>query len=303
MKLLNFFYFNRFDLVWGVGPKAGLLSMTASKFTNIKNRLFIFQGEVWASKKGFYRHILKFMDFLTARFATHLLAVSHSECSFLKNQLIVNSKKINVLGPGSICGVRIQKLTQDRQKLRKIYNIPSDAIVILFIGRIHPDKGILDLGHAFYKLKLIYSNIYLMIVGPDEGALLKLTKQLIDIKDFLKVQNFTSDTQKFYQLADIYCLPSYREGFPISILEAQANSLSIVTSDIYGTRDCIENGINGLRFKAGSVNDLYEKLEQLINNDELRKSLGVNGRNRVKKLFNKKEIINNYVNYINKLID
>ena len=72
MILITIFLKERFDLVWGVGPKAGFLSMIASKATMIKKRLFVFQGEVWASKKGLFRRLLKFCDSLTAKIGLEL---------------------------------------------------------------------------------------------------------------------------------------------------------------------------------------------------------------------------------------
>jgi glycosyltransferase involved in cell wall biosynthesis len=300
IKLIRLFFFFKFDLVWGVGPKAGFLSTIASSVTNIKKRLFIFQGEVWASKNFPLNFILKTIDSITAALATNILAVGHSELSFLVNRSIVNSKRISVLGHGSICGVEVNRLRHDKLMLRQKYNIPKNSIVILFIGRIHPDKGVLDLANAFKKLNSRYSNLHLMVVGPDEGSVYKLTKTLDQNKNF-HIYGFSKNTDDFYQLADIFCLPSYREGFPISILEASSNFLPVVASDIYGNKDAIQDKFNGLYFRKGSIDDLSQKLEQLIKNEKLRKSLGINGRKLVKKFFEKKEVIRKYVDYINTL--
>jgi hypothetical protein len=76
------------NAVMTVAPKAGLLGMIAAFAVGIPVRLHIFQGEVWASKKGTYRYLLRFMDLVTASLATHLLAVSHSEMKFLINQKV-----------------------------------------------------------------------------------------------------------------------------------------------------------------------------------------------------------------------
>lgn len=302
IQLIRLFKIYRFNLVWGVGPKAGLLSMTASKIVGIKKRLFIFQGEVWASKKGLFRFILKLCDKITSMMASHILAVGKSEASFLIEQSIVCLNKIQVLGSGSISGVNIIKPQINRKKIRLDYGIVDDERVILFVGRIHPDKGILDLARAFKKLKLTYSDIHLMIVGPDEGALSELNKLLKGFEDSYSYQGFALDPNKFYQLGDIFCLPSYREGFPISILEASLNSLPVVASNIYGINDAIEDDFNGLLFRPKSIDDLAQKIEQLLNNSKLRKYLGVNGRNRVIDNYERNKVILNYVNYINKLI-
>jgi hypothetical protein len=84
------------NAVMTVAPKAGLLGMIAAFAMGIPVRLHIFQGEVWASKKGVYRILLRFMDSITASLATHLIAVSKSEMQFLINQKVTSRKKIRV---------------------------------------------------------------------------------------------------------------------------------------------------------------------------------------------------------------
>ncbi len=302
VKLFKFFLAHRFDLVWGVGPKAGLLSMTAAKLAMVKKRLFIFQGEVWSSRKGFLRSLLKFLDSLTAKMATHLLAVGKAEASFLIDQGVVNQNEIQVLGSGSISGVSIKKSDLNRKLLRRELGIPYEAVLILFVGRIHPDKGILDLAQAFKKLKSKYENLHLMVVGPDEGALLQLKRLLVGFNDSFHLVGFSSDVNKFYQVADIYCLPSYREGFPISILEASANYLPIIASNIYGNKDAVIEGVTGLFYEVAEVDDLVIKIEQLICDSKLRSSLGRAGANYVRKQFDRNIVVKSYVSFINNLV-
>ena len=302
VKLLKIFLTHKFDLVWGVGPKAGLLSMMAAKLTMVNKRLFIFQGEVWASKKGLFRSLLKFFDALTAKMATHLLAVSNAEARFLNQQGVVDQKNIQVLGFGSISGVDIKKTELSRSSLRRELNIPDKAELILFLGRIHPDKGILDLAKAFKKLKSKYKMLHLMVVGPDEGALADLKNLLAEFSASFHEVGFASDVNKFYQAADIYCLPSYREGFPISILEASANALPVIASDIYGNEDALIEGVTGLFHQVASVDDLSTKIELLISDYKLKRALGDAGAKRVNKYFKRKFVVSAYVDYINQLV-
>lgn len=302
VKLLKIFLIYKFDLVWGVGPKAGLLSMIAAKLAMVNKRLFIFQGEVWASRQGFFRSLLKFLDSLTAKMSTHLLAVGYAEACFLAEQGVIDQKNIKVLGSGSISGVDITKSEVSRASLRSELGIPDEAELILFIGRIHPDKGVLDLAQAFKKLKSRYDTLHLMVVGPDEGALTALKGLLTEFNDSFHMVGFSSDVNKFYQVADIYCLPSYREGFPISILEASANALPVIASDIYGNKDAVIDGVTGLLYQVASVDDLAMKIERLISDCELRRTLGDGGAIRVKKYFDRKVVVSAYVKYINELV-
>lgn len=302
VKLLKIFLTHKFDLVWGVGPKAGLLSMMAAKLTMANKRLFIFQGEVWASKQGLFRSLLKFFDSLTAKMATHLLAVGQAEASFLAEQGVVDKKSIQVLGCGSICGVTIKKSEVSRRSLRNELGIPSEAEVILFVGRIHPDKGVLDLGQAFKKLKSRYLKLHLIVAGPDEGGLTDLNVLLADFNESVHVVGFSSDLNKFYQAADIFCLPSYREGFPVSILEASANALPVIASDVYGNKDAVIEGVTGFFHQVASADDLAMKIEWLLSDSTLKAVLGDGGASHVKKYFDRKVVVSAYVEYINKLV-
>ena len=301
MILITILLKERFDLVWGVGPKAGFLSMIASKATMIKKRLFVFQGEVWASKKGLFRRLLKFCDSLTAKMATNLLAVSHAEVSFLICEGVIRDEQIQVIGSGSIAGVNIPKPIANYQLLRKKLGIPYDAIVILYVGRVHLDKGILDLAKAFKKLKLNHPKLHLLVVGPDEGAIDSLKMLLKGFDNFFHLYSFSSNVKIFYQAADIFCLPSYREGFPISLLEASSFELPVVASNIYGNKDAVIDKVTGLFFQVTSVEDLVFKLEKLLLSKKMRKTLGNNGLNMVKKYFDRNTVVSAYVKFINDL--
>ena len=137
--LIKVFKKNKFDLVLSVVPKAGLLSTISAVFTSRAKRVHIFQGEYWASRRGALRFILKKADLLTAFLANDVLAVSNSEKNFLISEGVVHRDKISVLGHGSIGGVNIEKYRfseLNRAEVRRELGIPSEATVVLFMGRM-----------------------------------------------------------------------------------------------------------------------------------------------------------------------
>ena len=101
---------------------------------------------------------------------------------------------------------------------------------------------------------------------------------------------FTRHPEEILQAADVYCLPSYREGFGMSVVEAQCLALPAICSDAYGLRDTIVDGQTGLRCKVADVDSLYECMKQLYDNKEMRLSLGQNGRMRVEQEFSSKVV-------------
>jgi glycosyltransferase involved in cell wall biosynthesis len=300
-QLVKLLHVGDYDLVWAVGPKAGLLGMLASRFTGVKNRLFIFQGEVWASKTGFKRWLVKFMDCVTARTASHLLAVSHSECAFLEAERVVPPNKVRVLGAGSIGGVDTEKYQANdmvRCDIREELAIPASATVALYLGRLDPDKGIFDLAHAFRQAREECEDLWLLLVGPDEGS---MTKKIQDIlgpdMSRCKFIGFTSNSAAYFSAADFLCLPSYREGFPISILEAAAAGIPTIGSRIYGISDAIVEGQTGVMFEARDIEMLSQAIIRLTNDSPLRRRLGNAARDRVCRDFDHHLIVEQYTEY------
>jgi glycosyltransferase involved in cell wall biosynthesis len=297
---------NKYDLIWGIGPKAGFISMLASWICRVHNRLFVFQGEIWASKRGIGRFFLKTMDRLTVRFATTVMVVGFSEKNYLESQRVVKKGEVQVLGSGSICGVDLKKFHPDfevKQKLRSDLSISLTARVCLFLGRINQDKGIMDLVRAFKLAHKKSPDLFLLIIGPDEFGLNQaIQDELYGYEQFYKIIDFVADPEQYYCLADFFCLPSYREGFPISILEASACGIPSIGSDIYGINDAIVDGVTGIQYPLGNIAELGNSLLKFSNNPSYCEELGQAARIRVASNFEKDSVCTRYVNFIKELV-
>lgn len=286
--LLSFFRTEKFHVIHSVTPKAGLLAMSAGFFANIKCRFHTFTGQVWITKKGWKRYCLKSIDRLMACFTTFAFVDSKSQRDFLINEKILSSQKSTVLADGSISGVDIKRFStnkQSRTKIRKELNIPENSIIFLFLGRLNVDKGVLDLVAGFKKIISKYP-AFLLIVGPDETM---IKKQMIDIigeyKQNLLFVGYTDSPEEYMNASDIFCLPSYREGFGSVIIEAAAVGIPAIGSDIYGISDAIVDGQTGLLFKVGDINDLTKKMDFLASDMDMCKQFGENAKQRVHEKF------------------
>jgi lipopolysaccharide/colanic/teichoic acid biosynthesis glycosyltransferase len=159
--------------------------------------------------------------------------------------------------------------------------IPSDGVVMSFIGRLNADKGVLDLAAAFKAIADERLDAHLLIVGPDETALrpriVAACGRHIDRVRFLE---FTNRPEDAMAAADILCLPSYREGFGSVIIEAAACGLPTVASRIYGIVDAVEAERTGLLHAPGDVGELTRQLRRLVTDAELRRALGAAARER-----------------------
>ncbi len=277
----------RFDAVHTITPKAGLLGMLAAKFTFVKVRVHTFQGEVWVTRKGFMRWLLKVLDKLVATIATHITVVSSSERDFLVSQNIITRKKSRVFNYGSIAGVNLKKFTQNdviRSQLRASLNIDINDTVILYIGRVNKDKGVLDLVAAFNQIE--DPHCQLLIVGPDEHNLLPTIQSILQNKlPRLHLVGETNEPQKYMAASDIVSLPSYREGFGVVLIESAACGVTSVASNIYGISDAVVDAETGLLHEPGNIEDIRKKIQHLVDNPKLRNRLSENACVRVKTHF------------------
>ncbi len=301
-SLIDLFYLFRrvnFDAIITVAPKAGFLGMVVGTVCRIPVRVHIFQGEPWASMKGLRRYFFKLLDKVTAFLSTSLLAVSHSEKEFLVSESVINAKKISILGDGSIAGVDQNRFTMNfdiRKKIRLENNIPPDAVVMVFMGRLNPDKGVQELLQAFDLVSKVRSNVFMMIIGPDETNGTNLIWPPDSIQ-YIRSVGFTLEPEKFLMAADFLCLPSYREGFPVSILEAAAIGLPSIGTRIYGVVDAIIDGETGILIEPRNIKELFNAMLELIDNSPRRIAMGTAARQRVLDKFSSKEVIMRYVTY------
>lgn len=279
----------RYDLVHSFAPKAGLLSTWAGSLAGVHARLHTYTGQVWASRKGPMRALLRAADRSIARRATHLFADSASQRDFLTAEGIVAAESCEVLGSGSVNGVDPARFKPDaaaRTAVRAELSIAAQAPVALFIGRVTRDKGVLDLANAFATLPV---DTVLLLVGPDEDGLGGEVRRLCGER--ARIVGYTPAPERYLAAADLLCLPSYREGFGSVVIEAAAAGLPAVGSRIYGVADAIVDGKTGLLFEAGNVDELAARLRQLLADAPSRQHMGTAARARALAEFSQARLV------------
>ena len=271
--LIKLFYKSNFSLVHSVSPKAGLLAMLASFMTQVPVRLHTFTGQVWVTKHGIGKRLLRWLDRLINSLATIVLIDSRSQQDFLIENKVVKKTSSIVLGEGSISGVDLDRFRVDpiaRKQIRLDLETPDNAIVFLFLGRIKKEKGILELADAFSRVHQKYRNTELWIVGPDEDSLHYILEEITGIH----LIPFTTSPEKYMAASDVLCLPSHREGFGSVIIEAGACGIPSIGSNIYGLNDAIVDGETGILIPLKLVNELESAMGLLVNDRKLRQKMG-----------------------------
>ena len=299
--LWHFFARNSFHATLSVTPKAGLLAVLAGALAGVPTRFHWFTGQIWVTREGFRRDFLKSLDWFVALLCNKVLVDGHSQYKFLKDQGVFRPDKGIVFGKGSISGVDFNRFKVDRSLRHSVRNqlgISPDEVVILFLGRINRDKGILDLASAFSSLARKNSKVKLLCVGPDEENLLPTMKRICkDVLDRIIFKGYTSEPEAMMNASDIFCLPSYREGFGSVVLEAAVCGLPSVVSRIYGLEGSVVENKTGLFFEPKNISEISDKLSLLYNNTSLRSEMAEAAMARTLKYFSREKITDELIEF------
>ena len=160
-----------------ITPKSGLLGILSAFFAGVPVRIHSFTGQVWVTRTGISRIILKFFDFIIGVFSTHQLVDSPSQLQFLLKNRVLKPDKSRCLGAGSICGVNTIRFSPNeftKLAVRSDLRTSSSSFVCLFLGRLTLDKGIFDLAAAFSRVAPLHPATELWFVGPTKVIILRL---------------------------------------------------------------------------------------------------------------------------------
>lgn len=273
-ELTKIFRKEKYDLIQYSTPNAALNAAIAGKISKIKVRNYHLMGLRYEGEQGIKREILKGMEKLSCRLSTHIECVSNSNKEVaIKNKLFKREKCI-VVWNGSTGGVDLKKFDIKRKEewkhiIRNKYEITERRVVFGFVGRITKDKGIDELLGAFKKLLSQNPESILMLVGAFEDEENLDQKQLCwakETENVIFVPN-VKEIEKYYAALDVLVLPSYREGFGNVVIEAEAMGTAVIVSNIAGPIDAMKDKETGLKCQVKNQDDLYEKMETLLNEE------------------------------------
>lgn len=279
VRLIKVFHKHKFDIVHSTTPKSGLLSAIASFIVRVPLRFHTWTGQPWVTLKGHMRLGSRLADKIIGTLNTRCYADSESQRQFLVSEKIIAPEKIDVLCHGSLAGVDLDRFDPERwsssakQQIKRECSIHPASKVLIFIGRVTRDKGILELISAFRELLNLGYNVDLLMVGPydqDCGG-----RDSIDFADIEQCSNihyegYTECPERYLAISDIFCLPSYREGFGTTVIEAAAMGIPTVGTRINGLIDAVLDGETGILVPPRDNCVLLAALKRLLDHpDEL----------------------------------
>ena len=294
LEIKKIFARERFDLIQYSTPNASLYASLAGWLARIPVRLYCQWGMAFVGFQGVKRKIFKAVEHLVCSLSTWIEPDSYSNLTFAHEQGLYPRNKGSVIWNGSACGVNLQKFNVDNKKayrdsIRKQYQIPNDAFVFGFVGRVTRDKGVNELLAAFQKVS---PDCYLLMVGPDEIDSTIDSELIAWSKKSGRViyTGYTKVVEQFLSAMDCFVLPSYREGFGMGVVEAETMGVPVIVTDIPGPIDAMVDGKTGIVIPVRNTEALIFAMNKMLADAEFAEVCGNAGVEHAKNNFEQNQL-------------
>jgi len=291
-RIIKYIKKHKIEMVVGHTPKGALLAMLAACFLRVHRRVYFRHALIYETMQGLKRKLFISIEKFTSACSTKIVAVSPSIFDRSIEDKLNKKSKMVVIGKGTCGGIDTrmkfnpQNIDQKKkEELRSRLGLTDKDLVIGYTGRLVKDKGIVELIDAFQLLNN-KNNRKLLLVGDFEerDSLSELDKLHIKNNPNIILTGFIfQDIEYYYSLMDIFILPSYREGFGMSVLEASAMEIPVFVTNVTGLKDAIVENKTGL-FINRNPEEMKDAIEKALNNIKT-KELGINGRKWVSQHF------------------
>lgn len=282
-------------IVHGHTPKAELLGQVAARLAGIPIVVDTFRGIYYRPQMHpLWRKLFITMSRVAATCADVVLSQSREAMQMAIEEGICPPDKIKWLGNG----IDVQRFDRRRldparsAALRQELGLPFDAPVIGFVGRLVKEKGIVELLQAMQTIVQQRPTVRLLLVGPIDShkpdALTPAVARQVGLAEHCIFTGLRNDMPELYALMDLFAMPSHRESFPRSPMEASAMGLPCIVTDISGCRETVEHQQNGLLVPLGDVEALAGAASTLLARPELAGQMGARGRQMAEERFDER---------------
>jgi glycosyltransferase involved in cell wall biosynthesis len=196
---------------------------------------------------------------------------------------------MTVLAKGSVSGVDTGRFRPNpiaREEVRIEIGVGPQDVVALFCGRLTRDKGLLELMAAMRELRNSLPELHVAVLGFEEGNFLTLMRHTAGLAaDRLHALGFSPIPERYMAAADFLVLPSHREGFGLTVVEAAACGTPSIGTRIHGLTDAIIDRETGLLVPPRDAKALARSMMELVSDPQLRRRLGSSAMHRVRRDF------------------
>jgi N,N'-diacetylbacillosaminyl-diphospho-undecaprenol alpha-1,3-N-acetylgalactosaminyltransferase len=192
---------------------------------------------------------------------------------------------------------------EERQRLRQERGLSPDAVVVTMIARLIAPKGVREFLQAAERLN--GKARFVLIGEPDPGNFDSLTWEEIQAyvrRGLVLAPGWQNDVLPWLAITDVFVLPSYREGTPVTVLEAMAMGLPVVATDVPGCREAVVARETGFLVPPRNVDELVGAIQKLVEDPALRRRMGQAGRARVVQHFAVERVVEQYLGLYTELL-
>lgn len=309
--LWKYFRQHRFDIIYYTSPNVSLYASLAGWLAGVKFRVYSQCGLRYVAFQGIKRVIFKWVEKLTCMFSTHVRGQSPLNRQFAIDEGLCSAEKISVVGIGGTIGVNLCQcdaidIPTEKKSRRCQYGVAESAFVYGYVGRINADKGINELIKAFLQVHAQHKNTHLVLVGmlDDANPITEGNLKTAQTHPAITLTGNVPPAEVYNHMAmfDVLTHPTYREGFGKVLQEAMGMHLPIITTNVPGPSEVIENGISGILVEIKAPQDLANKMEMLYKDADMRNNLARNARERAVKFFDRPIMLQNILDDLNIIV-
>ncbi|MBI5887860.1 MAG: glycosyltransferase family 4 protein [Deltaproteobacteria bacterium] len=304
MECYRVFRRERPEIVNTYGPKPGLYARIAARLAGVPVVVHTSWGLFFSENSNWLRKwTVILMERFAALFCDYIFSVNKDDLALMRAHRFKDESRIGYLGNGTDIKIKFNPANYSSQR-------PDNAkrCVIGSVGRLTRAKGFAEFFDAAREIKKKHPHVVFSIVGIADKSrgngipaalIAELTGAgIIDLKS----PKPHEEMPLFYNSIDIMVLPSHREGFPRSLVEAAAMGRPVITTDTRGCREVVEDGYNGFLVPVGDSNALAAAMEKLVTDEKLRKEMGIDSRKKAEREFDENVLVERVTVVYNNLL-
>jgi glycosyltransferase involved in cell wall biosynthesis len=284
-----------FAIVHTHNPKPGLIGQIAARLARVPIVVNTLHGFYFhAHTPPFWRRFYIATETIAARCSDVILSQNSEDMQTAVQEGICTPDKIKHLGNGiDIEQFRRSRLSPELLKQKRDeLDLMVDRPVVGFVGRLVAEKGILELLQAARLVLTQYPDVQFLIIGPvDKEKPDHLTPAVAGeygVESAFVFAGMRQDIPELYALMDLFVLPSHREGFPRSPMEASAMGVPCIVTDIRGCREAVTHNENGLLVPLDDPDALAQAVISLLADKEKAKRMAIRGRQMAEERFDER---------------
>jgi glycosyltransferase involved in cell wall biosynthesis len=261
-----------FDVIETFTHHGNLLGLPAAAVCGVKTRIATHHG-VFYGFPGWQRRIHTWL--INSRITQKMVAISNG-AAYQAEQEGIHKNKVVIIPNGVKF---ISPPLQTRQEIRDELGLSEDQTMILTVGRLAPEKAQTILFKAFKLVLMVFPTAVLVMVGDGPlRAELELLAQQLEIGHAVKFMGFRKDVPRWMASCDMFVLSSVTEGLPLVLLEAMSSEKPVISTQVGGIGEVIQDQKNGWLVPSGEPEALAQAMIKAIAQPELAQKLALAGR-------------------------